>query len=409
MQTQLPQAFRTTPEGREAEAILRACVHCGFCTATCPTYRLLGDERDSPRGRIYLIKQLLEGAPVSRITQTHLDRCLTCRSCETTCPSGVRYARLLEIGRLEVERRVRRPPHQVLARWAVRRVVPRPRRLRRFLGLARLARPLLPGGLRRQLPQRNEPPPDWPEPCHARRMLILEGCAQAVLTPQVNAALARILDALGIALVRVAGAGCCGALSQHLAAADEAHAWMRRNIDAWWPEIEAGAEAVVVSASGCGVTVKEYGEQLAGDEAYAERASRVAELARDPVEILEKEPLETIAWRPTAEPLVFHPPCTLQHGQRLAGRVEALLDRLGFDRRPVADRHLCCGAAGSHAVLQPRLANRLRAERLAALQASAPAQIATANVGCQHHLAAAAGVPVRHWLEVLAEALPHDS
>ena len=405
MQTHLPETFRTTPEGREAEAILRACVHCGFCTATCPTYRLLGDERDGPRGRIYLIKQVLEGAPVSRITQTHLDRCLTCRSCETTCPSGVRYARLLEIGRLAVERRVRRPLRQSLARWAVRQVVPRPWRLRRLLGPARLVRPLLPAGLRRRVPERSAPPA-WPEPRHARRMLVLEGCAQSVLTPQVNAALARILDALGISLVRVAGAGCCGALSQHLAAPDEARAWMRRNIDAWWPEIEAGAEAVVVSASGCGVTVKEYGEQLADDPAYADRARRVAELARDPVEILEKEALDAIDWRPPAAPLAFHPPCTLQHGQRLAGRVESLLDRLGFNRVPVPDAHLCCGAAGSHALLQPRLAARLRAERLAALESNAPALIATANVGCQHHLAGAAGVPVRHWLEVLAAALP---
>ena len=408
MQTRLLPQYRESDLGREAEAILRACVHCGFCTATCPTYQLLGDERDGPRGRIYLVKQLLEGGPVSRVTQRHLDRCLTCRSCETTCPSDVRYGRLVEIGRLLAEERVRRPFRERVQRWLLRRVLPHPRRMGLLLGAAGVAAPLLPRRAREKLPP-PQPTGPRPEPRHPRRVLALEGCVQSVATPATNAAAAKVLDRLGIGLVSPPGQGCCGAVSHHLSAEGEALAFMRRNIDAWWPAVEAGAEAILISASGCGVMVKEYGERLAGDPEYAEKAARVSGLAKDLAEVLAPEPLESLEVRPPREPLAFHPPCTLQHGQKLAGVVEGVLERLGFRLVPVADSHLCCGSAGTYSILQPELSRRLLQERLSALQAPRPAIIATANVGCQLHLRSGAEVPVKHWIELVAEALAPSS
>ena len=402
METHLADFIRDTPQGREAESILRACVHCGFCTATCPTYQLLGDELDGPRGRIYLIKQMLEGEAVSAKTRLHLDRCLTCRSCETTCPSGVRYGRLVEIGREVVERRVARPPGERARRWLLRRGL----LSRRLFGLAaasgRLARPLLPRALATKLPDSVHR--TWPRPRHARRMLALYGCVQPALAPSIDASLARVLDRIGVSLVRAPGSGCCGAMSQHLSAADEARRLIRANVDAWWPEIERGAEAIVVSASGCGVQVKEYGDLLREDPAYAERAARIASLARDPVEVIAAEwrriaPL--VALDRGAERVAFHAPCTLQHGLKLGGRVEEILQAIGLELTPVADPHLCCGSAGTYSMLQPELAERLRANKVAALEAGAPALIATANIGCLVHLAAGTARPVRHWIELL--------
>jgi len=381
-------------------------VHCGFCTATCPTYQLLGDELDGPRGRIYLMKQVLEGQEVSRKTQHHLDRCLTCRSCETTCPSGVRYGRLLDIGREVVEERVSRPLPERLLRRLLRLVLPHRRRFETLLKGGRLARPLLPRALRRLVPEAR-PAGDWPVVRHARRVLMLEGCVQPGLAPQINASTARVLDRLGISVIRSAQAGCCGAVSHHLSAADEAKAFMRRNVDAWWPEIEAGAEAIVVNASGCGVVVKEYGHLLADDPAYAERAARVAALAVDPGELLAREgvgPLRVGAAQ--RRRVAFHAPCTLQHGQKLPGLVERLLAEAGFELTGVPDAHLCCGSAGTYSILQRSLSERLRDNKLAALQSGGPAVIATANIGCLHHLQTGAGVPVVHWIELLDPAGP---
>jgi glycolate oxidase iron-sulfur subunit len=403
MQTSIAPEILATAEGREADAILRACVHCGFCTATCPTYRLLGDELDGPRGRIYLIKQVLEGQAPSRRTQLHLDRCLTCRACETTCPSGVRYARLADIGRGVVERRVGRGPWQALLRRLLRATVPHPRRFGPLLRLGQVAAPLLSGALRRHLPARQAAGP-WPALRHRRRMLVLEGCVQRAATPDTNAAAARVLDRLGISLVRVPGAGCCGAMSQHLAATEEAHAFMRRNVDAWWPEVEAGAEAIVITASGCGAVVKDYGELLHEDPAYAARARRIAALARDLSEVLAGEDLSGLEGIGRGRRVAFHSPCSLQHGQRLAGVVETLLARVGFELTPVPDAHLCCGSAGTYSILQPGLSERLLSDKLKALESGAPQLIATANIGCQLHLATTARVPVRHWIELLDAA-----
>jgi glycolate oxidase iron-sulfur subunit len=403
MQTAITTELLATPEGQEADAILRACVHCGFCTATCPTYQLLGDELDGPRGRIYQIKQVLEGHTPSRTTQIHLDRCLTCRSCETTCPSGVRYGRLADIGRGVVERQVERPMGERLLRRALVKLVPHPWRLRPLIALARLVRPLLPGSLKAKVPPLRRAGA-WPERGGRRHMVALAGCVQSVATPRTNAVAARVLSRLGIDLLEVRGAGCCGAAAYHLNAQDEGLAAARRNIDAWWPEIEAGAEAIVISASGCGVFIKEYGELLAHDEAYAVRAARVSALARDPVEVLGKEDLEPLGSPGASRKVAFHAPCTLQHGQQLKNLVEPILTSLGFVPTPVPNAHLCCGSAGTYSITQPELALTLRDNKLAALQSGAPEIIATANIGCQLHLEGGADRPVVHWLELLDPA-----
>jgi len=400
MQTAIQGEILATPEGQEADAILRACVHCGFCTATCPTYQLLGDELDGPRGRIYQIKQVLEGHKATRITQLHLDRCLTCRACETTCPSGVRYARLADIGRALVERQVPRPLSERLIRRLLIAVVPHRRVMSSLLGLGRAFRPLLPAGLKAKVPARRKPG-TRPEPTGGRKVVALAGCVQSAATPLTNAALARVLARLGIDLVEPKAAGCCGAVAYHLNDQAKGLAAMRRNIDAWWPLVEGGAEAILVSASGCGAMVKEYGHLLAQDPSYAEKAARISALARDPVELLAAEDLAPLGQPGAGRRVAFHAPCTLQHGQRIKGAVEGVLARLGFELTQVADAHLCCGSAGTYSLLQPQLAVRLRDNKLAALKAGAPEVIATANIGCQLHLEAGAGQPVLHWLELL--------
>ena len=403
METHLADFVRNTAEGREAEAILRSCVHCGFCTATCPTYQLLGDELDGPRGRIYLIKQMLEGAEIGRSTQLHLDRCLTCRACETTCPSGVRYGRLVDIGRHVAEQRVARPRLERTWRWVLRRALLSPRLFACAAATGRMLRPLLPAALARRVP-----PPirrvDWPASRHSRRMLAPVGCVQPALAPSIDAAMARVLDRVEISLVAVRGSGCCGALNHHLAATDAALAQVRANIDAWWPEISRGAEAIVATASGCGVMIKEYGALLRHDPRYADRAQRVAELARDPVEIVAAEwrrLAPRVAMDRGAQRVALHTPCTLQHGQKLGGQIDEILEALGLELTLVPDAHLCCGSAGTYSVLQPALAEELRTNKLRALESGRPSLIATANIGCMVHLAAGTERPVRHWVELL--------
>ena len=411
MQTQLADFIRDTREGREADGILRKCVHCGFCTATCPTYQLLGDELDGPRGRIYLIKQVLEGEPVTARTQLHLDRCLTCRSCETTCPSGVHYGRLLDIGRHIVEERVGRSAFESLQRKALRTMIPNPGWFGPLLKLGQLTRPLLPAMLKRKVPPVAAPPKPRPQNSHARKMLVLEGCVQPGLSPATNAAAARVLDRLGIALVRAPNAGCCGAVSFHLSAQDEALGYMRRNVDAWWPHIEQAAEAIVMTASGCATMVKDYGHLLAGDPAYAEKARRISELTEDISEIIAAEKDRLLALTPLSSRLsplprvAFQSPCSLQHGLKIKGQVEALLADLGFNLTYIPDAHLCCGSAGTYSILQPELSQRLLANKIRALTSESPAEILTANIGCQSHLQTATKLPVRHWIEALDEQI----
>jgi glycolate dehydrogenase iron-sulfur subunit len=394
MQTELAAFIRDTPEGREAEAILRKCVHCGFCSATCPTYQLLGDELDSPRGRIYLIKQALEGAPVTAKTRLHLDRCLTCRACETTCPSGVQYGRLADIGRAVVEQKVPRGPWQRAQRALLAFALPRTALFSGLLRLGQLFRFLFP----RLVPAPAPQPGPWPAPRHARRMLALAGCVQPALAPRINAAAARVLDRAGISLLEAPGAGCCGALRFHLNDQDAGRADMRALIDAWWPFVERGeVEAIVVTASGCGSTVKEYGHLLREDAAYRDKAARISALAKDLSEVV------PAAERGARGTVAFHSPCSLQHGQQIRGKVEALLEGAGYELTPVPDAHLCCGSAGTYSILQPELSGQLRERKLAALQGGAPAAIATANIGCLAHLQGGARVPVRHWIELLDE------
>lgn len=401
MQTNIVERYANTDYGREAEAILRKCVHCGFCTATCPTYQLLGDELDGPRGRIYQIKEILEGATPTASTQTHLDRCLTCRSCETTCPSGVDYGRLADIGRKIVEDEVGRSWIQTLIRKALIVVIPNRQLFGFLMRMGQLFRPLMPGAIRRKIPQRVAPGV-WPTSSHTRTMVVLEACAQPSATPNVNAAAARVLDRLGIQLIAAKEAGCCGAVAHHLSDHDRSYDAVKRNIDAWWPLIEQGAEAIVITASGCGVMVKEYGHLLADDPLYAEKARRVSDLAKDISEVLVKEDLGGLKVR-GAKTLAFHSPCTLQHGQKLNGLTERVLRELGFDLKPVADSHLCCGSAGTYSILQPDLSKRLLKNKVKALEATGAPTIATANVGCQLHLSTGANTPVKHWIELVDE------
>ena len=411
MQTNLAPFIKDTAEGREADAILRKCTHCGMCTATCPTYQLLSDELDGPRGRIYLIKQVLEGATPTAKTQLHLDRCLTCRACETTCPTGVRYGQLVDIGRYIVEARVGRGAIESAWRGALNIVISRASLFGPLLKMGQLARPLLPSGLKRKVPPAAAPAGPWPATVHARKMVVLEGCAQPSLSPATNAAAARVLDRLGISLVRAGGAGCCGAVSFHLNKQDAALDVMRRTVDAWWPHVEEGAEAIVMTASGCGVTVKDYGHLLQHDPAYAEKARRISALTRDISEIIAAEDanLKSLFPHPSSrlphQRVAFQSPCSLQHGLKLNGAVETLLTSLGYLLTPVPDAHLCCGSAGTYSILQPDLSRRLLGNKIAALESGAPTAILTANIGCQAHLQGATALPVRHWIEALEDSL----
>ncbi len=401
MQTQLPADFLATPEGQEADRILRKCVHCGFCNATCPTYQLLGDELDGPRGRIYLMKQMFETGAATERTRAHLDRCLTCRNCESTCPSGVEYGHLVDLGRDWIERHAPRPAGAKLAREGLRRALLSPTLFGGALKLGRGLRAVLPEALRRRVPEAR-PASDRPAPRHARRMLLLEGCVQPDIDPGINATAARVLDRLGISLLAAPSAGCCGALSQHMSATEAARESMRRNIDAWWPEIDKGAEAIVMTASGCGSQVKDYGYLLRDDPVYADKAARVSSLARDLSEILAGEDIGGLG-APQSRRVAFHPPCSLQHGQKVRGVIEDLLTRFGHQLVPVDEAHLCCGSAGTYSILQPEIAGQLRERKLSNLQARGPELIATANISCQTHLAAASGVPVVHWITLLEE------
>lgn len=404
MQTNLSEAAKRLARAEEAESILRSCVHCGFCTATCPTYQLLGDELDGPRGRIYLIKQVLEGAPVTTSTQLHLDRCLSCRNCETTCPSGVKYHDLLDIGRAVVEQQVPRPLGQRLLRQALRAVVPRPALFKALSFTGQALRPLLPALLKSKLPAQVAAPGQRPAPRHARRVLLLEGCVQPALSPNTNAAAARLLDRLGISVEPIREAGCCGAVDYHLNAQAQGLQRARRNIDAWWPAIEAGAEAIVQTASGCGAFVRDYAHLLEKDTQYAAKAARVSALSRDLVEVLREEPVEQLGLC-AEQRVAFHCPCTLQHALKLSGAVESLLTRLGFTLTAVPDGHLCCGSAGTYSLTQPELSRQLRDNRLDALESGMPSILVTANIGCQTHLDGAGRTPVRHWIEVVDAAL----
>ena len=414
MHTDLAPEYQNSADAKAAAAILRKCVHCGFCTATCPTYQLLGDELDGPRGRIYLMKAVLEGATPTRKTQIHLDRCLTCRSCESTCPSGVHYGELLDIGRKLVEARVPRPLGEQALRWALKEGIPSPL-FAPAIKLGQMLRPLLPDALKAKVPARQDAG-DWPGRVHARKVLLLAGCVQPAMAPNINSATARVLDAAGVQCLIAPKAGCCGAVKFHLNDQEGGKAQMRANVDAWWPHVQGSVEAILMNASGCGVTVKEYGHLLKDDPIYAAKAARISELTQDLSEWLPeisaclsgKLDAHSVA---QAGSVAFHPPCTLQHGQQLRGGVEKYLQALGFNIKVTgAEAHLCCGSAGTYSIINPVLSRELRDRKLGHLQATfagtAPDLIVSANMGCITHLQSGTSTPVRHWVEVLDEALP---
>jgi glycolate oxidase iron-sulfur subunit len=414
MQTQLAPEYIGTADGAAAEAILRKCVHCGFCTATCPTYQLLGDELDGPRGRIYLMKQVLEGQTPTRKTQQHLDRCLTCRNCETTCPSGVDYAHLLDIGRKLVDAKVPRPASERAVRWALKEGLPSPL-FSPAMKLGQLVRPLLPASLKNKVPAPQDAG-NWPTRVHTRQVLMLAGCVQPAMSPNINSATARVFDAAGIQSVVASKAGCCGAVKFHLNDQDGAKAQMRANIDAWWPHVQGrdgtgGVEGIIMNASGCGATVKDYGHILQDDPAYAAKAARISELTRDVSEWLpELKARLGHQIKAAASTVAFHPPCTLQHGQKLRGGVEQHLGEMGFNIQVTGcEAHLCCGSAGTYSVLNPELSYQLRDRKLGHLNETfgetKPDVIVSANIGCITHLQSGTDTPVRHWIEVLDEAL----
>ena len=418
MQTQLAPQFANTPEGIEAAHILEKCVHCGFCTATCPTYQILGDELDGPRGRIYLIKQIAEGAIPTEKTRTHLDRCLTCRNCESTCPSGVQYGNLIDIGRKWAEDNTpTRPLAERITRWALKEGLTTPALFNSAMAFGRLVRPLMPAGMKRKIPQVKNPalakstnPYARPQASHSRKMLLLEGCVQPSMLPNINSATARVLDALKIQLISAPNATCCGALRYHLNDQDGGLSNAKQNIDAWWPLIEQDIEAIVMTASGCGVMVKDYGHLLARDPHYAKKAQKISELTKDISEILpalQEELIELIGAEPK-NGVVYHPPCTLQHGQQIRGKVEGLLSSIGIAVKLCADSHLCCGSAGTYSVTQPALSEQLRKQKLAQLQIACNESGATAiisgNIGCITHLQHDE-TPVLHWIEIVDQLI----
>lgn len=401
MQYTLSEKFKNTAQGQRADEILGKCVHCGMCTATCPTYQLLGDELDGPRGRIYQIKQVLEGEQATATMQLHLDRCLTCLSCETTCPSGVEYGKLVQIGKDIVEEQVERPLHERLKRKLLRLIIPYPSRFSILFKLGLVFKMILPASLKKQIHVPRQAGV-WPDKKHSRKMLVLDGCVQSVMSSNINAASARVLDKLGISLLPVTESGCCGAVSLHMQASEEAKNFMRTNIDAWWPHVEGGVEAIVMTASGCGTVVKDYADHLSDDPVYAEKAKRVSELAKDISEIIANEDLSKFIIA-SNEKIAAHIPCSLQHGQQLNGIVETILTKTGYTLTKVKDAHLCCGSAGTYSLLQTEISNTLRDNKLEALQQGEPDVIITANIGCLHHLQSGTEKSVLHWIELLDE------
>jgi glycolate oxidase iron-sulfur subunit len=354
------------------------------------------------------MKQAFEGAPVTARTMVHLDRCLTCRACETTCPSGVQYGRLVDIGREVVEKKVPRAFLDGAFRSLLRFVFLSGPLFSFGVAIGRVFRPLLPESLARQVPPKREAGA-WPAARHARKMIVLDGCVQPTLAPDINAATARVLDRLGISLVSVPQSGCCGAIEYHLNAQAAALDRIRRQIDAWWPHVESGAEAIVVTASGCGTMVQEYGHLLAHDPAYAKKAARMTELAKDVGQVIagERESLgKLVAGKsPIAEPVAYHAPCSLQHGLKQKGIVESILRDAGYTLTVVPDSHVCCGSAGTYSILQPELSGKLLANKVKALESGAPAAICTSNIGCLLHIETGASRPVSHWIELLDRRL----
>ena len=401
MQTKIKKDFLQSDNGQLANKILRNCVHCGFCTATCPTYQILGDELDGPRGRIYQIKEMLEGEKITQETLTHLDRCLSCRSCETTCPSGVEYGYLLEIGRSEAEKRVKRSLSQKLLRRSLLAVLPFSHRFNALLKLGQFFRTALPQKIKKQIPLKVELA-ELSLKQHKRKMLILDGCVQPALAPEINHATRKVLDALDIELLSFSG--CCGAINQHLSDEEKALVIIKNNIDRLEAEFNNGIEAIVMTASGCGAMFKDYPHLLRLDKTYKEKAEHIANKTFDLTEVIDTTKLGE-KLKPQQKNIAIHTPCTLQHAQKLPSNIESIFSGCGYQLTPIKDKHLCCGSAGTYSITQPKLSKQLREQRLAGLILGQPDVIATANIGCLHHLNAGSPVPIKHWVEIIAEDL----
>jgi glycolate oxidase iron-sulfur subunit len=410
MQTNIDEALKNTHAGLEAERILRSCVHCGFCTATCPTYRLLGDELDGPRGRIYLIKGLLEGKETSDKTQMHLDRGLTCLACETSCPSGVEYGHLLDIGRQVINKKVRRTLTERSYRYLLRKILPYPKRVSFFLRLGRGLRFILPGKFRQMIPENKRvriTGSTRRRVKYGRKMILFTGCVQPLLSPETNCASTRVLNRLGIETIISHGESCCGAINHHMADDDSGLTFIKNNIDVWWPYIEEGIEAIIISASGCGTMIKDYGYILRNDADYKDKAHQVSIMAKDIGEIIVAEEIETLRKmiKVNSRRIAFQNPCSLQHGQKIKDETEVLFKKLGYQIENIADANQCCGSAGTYSLLQTELSEKLRRKKISALEAVKPDVIMTANIGCQLHLQQATEIPVKHWIEILEEDL----
>ncbi|MEK9707078.1 MAG: glycolate oxidase subunit GlcF [Alphaproteobacteria bacterium] len=417
MQTHFTLAQMADPDIAATNEILRNCVHCGFCTATCPTYTILGDELDSPRGRIYLMKQMFEAdAPATKEVVTHLDRCLSCLSCMTTCPSGVHYQHLVDHGRKHVEASYTRPFFDRLLRGVLAWSIPYPTRFRAMMAAAMLARPfrgLLKGRLRAMLdlaptqlgaPSWTDKPQVFPAEGERKgRVALLIGCAQTVLAPQINESTVRLLTRLGVEVVVANGAGCCGSLVHHMGKVDQSHEQAAANIDAWIAEADGeGLDAIVINTSGCGTQVKDYGFMFREDRAYADKAGRVSALTRDISEYLSELAPEIAAFENTTSLRVtYHAACSMQHGQQIRTQPKALLAAAGFEVAEPREGHLCCGSAGTYNLMQPELASQLRDRKAANIARTKPDILATGNIGCMTQLADAVGVPVVHTVELL--------
>lgn len=390
MQTNLLPELLATKNGKRADDILRKCVHCGFCNATCPTHIIDGDELEGPRGRIYLIKEMLEGQAVTNTTLQHLDSCLTCLNCQTTCPSGVQYGELAEIGKEFIERQKIRSNVSRIKRWLICKILPYPKRFMPFVFFAR-AFNLLPAAPEKiataTLSNASE------------KVLLLDGCVQSVTNANINHHLKNILNNLGIQAYSQKKVQCCGAIEHHNGQAYHALDRIRANIDSWWPHIEQGASAIIMTASGCGSTVKEYARLLSDDPVYAKKALKISQLTKDASEFLADYPLSRCNM--SVDKIAFHPPCTLQHDQQINGVVENILRRAGYQLLTFKDAHLCCGSAGTYSILQPGMATKIRNNKLQHINNCNPDIIATANIGCLLHLQKGTHTQVKHWLELV--------
>ena len=410
MQTDIKSTILNTRIGQEANDILRSCVHCGFCTATCPTYQLLGDELDGPRGRIYLIKRVLETDQVSENTQLHLDRCLSCGACETTCPSGVKYRRLLDIGREIVEHKVDRPSIDKIKRKTLSFILGNKELFSFLLSSARLFRPILPKQLQKSIPKKQKvisltpSMPSMPSQ-HKRKMILFRGCVHDAIAPEINASAIRVLDKLGISVIEVDELICCAAVSHHLLEKDKTEHTIKQNIDLLLAKLNPDVEAIFTTASACSLMLKDYPKLMEDDAEYHPKASQLASKFKDISEVICNESVGSLTFEKSNKRIAFHSPCSMQHGLKVVNSIEHILAQAGFNLVNVKDSHLCCGSAGTYSILQKDLSEQLLTNKVDNLTANQAEIIATANIGCLTHIQSGTETPVKHWVNLINQSL----